>query len=137
MHDARGVDVGERAEELASERAHVEPAAAPSGDSLGVRDAADQLHDQIRALGLGAVVVDPDQARMVQPGRHSRLSLEAAPVVRIPGEDVGEDLHRHVATEALVTRHPHDRHPPAAQSPQQPVATAEDSVAAGGLVAPH
>jgi hypothetical protein len=74
---------------------------------------------------------------MVQPCRHSRLPLESAPVVRIPGENVGEDLHRHIPIEALVTRHPHDRHPPAAESPQQPIAAAEDGVAVGGLVAPH
>jgi hypothetical protein len=41
MDDARGVDVGKRAEQLASERDQVELTGAPSGDPLGERVAAD------------------------------------------------------------------------------------------------
>jgi hypothetical protein len=120
VDDALSVDVGERPEQPASEPDQVELAGPPGGDPLGERVAPDQLHDPIRTRPPGPEVENPHKAGMAQTRGHPRLALEPPPIALIPREHVRRDLHRHLAPETLVTRHPHGRHPAASEPTQQP-----------------
>ena len=65
----------------------------PRLEPLGEVAALDVLHHQVRPLA-GVVVVDRDQVRVLEPGGDARLALEAAEVVALGGQRVGEHLDR-------------------------------------------
>jgi hypothetical protein len=64
----------------------------------------DEAHgDEERAVLL-AGLVDGDDVRMLERGRHARLALEAPAELRVGRELGHDDLERHAAVEAAVDR---------------------------------
>ena len=72
---------------------------------------------------------------MLQAGRDLRLAAEAAQVLAIVGERVGEDLHRDRAVEPLVAGEPDPGHAAVAEHALEAVAPAQASTSGddGGL----
>ena len=88
--------------------------------------ALDELHDDERADGVGAVVVHGDHARVVQRRGRLRLVPEAVEEVRVGAVLGPQDLDRDVALELGVAG-PVDRgHAALAEQLDEAVATAED-----------
>ena len=116
------MDVAERREQLAGELLGGRRLAAPQ--PVGEVAALDVLHHQVRPRA-GVVVVDRDQVRMLEPGGHSGLAAEAAEVVVLGGQGVGEHLDRDEPPEALVGGQPDHRHAAVSEPALEQVTAAE------------
>src|SRR5206468_4852167 len=81
----------------------------------------DELEHQVGEVVLVAEVEDLQDVRMLETGDRPRLLLEALAVERVVGEEVGEDLDRHVAVESGVVGAVDGRHAAAADALEQTV----------------
>ena len=107
--------------------------AAPPQDRREVL-AVDQLHDDVRAARVLAVVVDRDDVGVAERGRRLRLLPEARREVGVAQVLGAEQLERDVATELGVGGAVDGRHPAAAQQLDQAVATTQDLSDLGQIV---
>ncbi len=100
-------------------------------DDRGQVFAVDELHDDVRADLVGAVVVHGHHAGMVQRRRRLRLLPKAGEEVRVVAVLGPQDLDRHVAFELAVAGSVDGRHPALAEELDQAVTPAEDSAEIG------
>lgn len=103
-------------------------------DDLAQRATAHQLHDEEHVHPVGALVVDRDDARVVEAGRGSRLTSETVREGLVVGEPGPQQLDRHRALQPLVERLPHRGHPAVGDMTHQPVASVEDTPGLGAGV---
>jgi len=82
----------------------------PAGEAPGQILACDELHGQEVDAPLRVQAVDRGDPRVVDRGEEPRLALEARQPLGVAGEDLGEDLDRHLAPESGVRRLPHHAH---------------------------
>src|SRR5206468_6709048 len=73
-----------------------------SAEPVGQRASADELEHQVRDAALVAEVVDAEDVRVAEPRDGHRLLMEALAVLLVLGEELGQDLDRHVAVERGV-----------------------------------
>jgi serine/threonine protein kinase len=91
------------------------------GDHLVERAARHELHDEgpdrrARAPGRRILdAVDGGDVLMIESGERPGLALESGEPVRILGEDLRQDLERHVAAQPVVARAIHQAHPAGAE----------------------
>ena len=122
VQDAGRVDVAEGGEQLAR---HLVGAGRVTAIEPGGEIAAlDVLHHQVGPLAR-VEVVDGNEVGVLDAGGDPRLAPEAADVLGVCGERVGEDLHRHRAPEPLVGGQPDHRHPAVAEPPLEQVPLAQ------------
>ena len=76
-------------------------------------DARDVLHDDVRRVVLGALVVHPDEVRVGEPGGRACLLDEAFPEGLVVRQVPVHDLDRDAAFEPDVGGEVHGRHAPA------------------------
>ena len=98
--------------------------AAPAQDRREVLPV-DQLHDDVRAAGVLAEVVDGDDVGVAERGRRLGLRAETRREVGIAQVLRTEQLERDVATELGIGGAVDGRHPAAAQQLDQAVAAAQ------------
>ena len=127
MDDAPIVGGGERPRGLRDE-----PGGGPRRQGTGAPDdrrevlALDQLHDDVRAGRIGAVVVDRDDARVVQRRGRLRFVPEAVDEVRVGAVLGTQDLDGDVALELVVAGAVDGGHPALPEQLDQAVPPAED-----------
>ncbi len=89
--------------------------------------ALDQLHDDVLgAIGIGAVVVDRHDVRVLQRSGGARLLLEAGGEARVVAVLLAQELDGHLAIELLVDGAPDGRHAALAERGDQPVSAADE-----------
>ena len=81
----------------------------------------DQLEHEVGRAVLVAEVEDLDDVRVLQARHRARLLLESLAVFRVLGEEIGQDLDRHVAVEGGVVRAVDGCHAAAADALHDPV----------------
>ena len=126
MRDAFGMRGLERLGDLDPEPDQFFDGYGPLSDPVLERRAVEILHDHARATVLLGDVMNGADVRMVQRGRRTRLSLEPAERVRIPGDGLGEKLERDEPVQADILGLVHDAHPASAYLP-------DDAVVGDGL----
>jgi hypothetical protein len=127
VHDALRVGGGERVGRLRHEVHRVDrgqPAVPAERHRQGL--ALDVLHDQERALGVAAVVVDRDHAGVAQARHRPRLEQEPALEVGLVEQRGEHELHRHGAAEHGVGRPPDRAHAAGADALVQAVPAGQD-----------
>ena len=92
--------------------------------------AAEQLHDDVGAAVLDAVVVHLRDVGAAQPGDAHRLALETGQRAFRLADPLGDELDRDVTAQLLVVGRPHRSHPALAELVLQAVALRDDD--AGG-----
>ena len=105
MHDAGAVRRVDSARDLQQEPPEPIGGEGPVLAHLGGEVVpVDEAHrDEERAVLL-AGLVDRDDMRVLEGGRHARLALEALAELRVGRELGHDDLERHAATQATVDR---------------------------------
>ena len=75
----------------------------------------------VRGLAQAAEVVNREDVRVFDLRERLRLALEAGQALGVAGDRLGQDLHGHVAIEAIVARKVHLAHAARADALDQPV----------------
>ena len=115
MQDAVGVRVVERAGQLL-ERVHRLAKVHRGANPVGQGAALDELEDEVGQASLIPEVENFQDVGVLQAGHRARLLLEPFAVLRVLGEEVGEDFDRDVSVEARVISPVHGCHAAAADA---------------------
>jgi len=119
MDHTGGVRGGERiGEQRTDARGDLGEDRAALFDLLQERATADQLHHDVRRIVglLAADVVDPQDVRMLEPGRSARFAMKPPHDFR-PAREVGNStLIANVAAQIAIARAKHRRHAALASS---------------------
>ena len=100
---------------------HADREAAEAGQRAVRRRAVDELQDQVVLARIGVVTgrVALHDMGVFEDAAQARLAVEPADELRLSGEVVGEDLHRHRAAGGHVVTLVHRAHPALADLPQK------------------
>ena len=125
MHDARLVSRSERGQDVSPHPRHPFRIGRGPVDVVGQRLTGEAFHDEERGALVFARIEDGDHVGVDELGRRTGFRLEPGPHVVAGGQLRSEQLHGHVATEALVEAGHHVRHAAAAERLPEPVAVAQ------------
>ncbi len=116
VHDARVVRVLQTVADLAQVSPRAEGVKRPAFDDVAQRPSTHQRHGQERHSVRHLEVVDREDVRVIELGQRLGLGLESLHEVPVFKQLLRQRLERDLATQRLLHRAVHDRHPAPAEA---------------------
>ncbi len=126
MDDPSRVRVRERGRDGRAESPRLLPAERATADDCVQAVSLDELEDEHRLPAILEDVVEPDDVRVLEPGKCRGLALEARAELLVVGDPGMQHLERHLAPEPLVVGAPDDAHATATELVAQAIAVRDD-----------